>query len=212
MTVLLDFILHLDKYLNLIVESRGHWAYAIFFLIIFAETGLVVTPFLPGDSLLFALGAFAAVDSLSIFWLFLVLCSAAILGDSVNYWLGKRIGSRILEKNKVWFIKQEHIEKTQRFYAKYGAKTIVMARFVPIVRTLAPFVAGIGKMSYRRFFSYNVFGGILWIGLFLFGGFYFGNLKIVKENFGAAILLIIFFSILPGIIEFFRAKLKKRKV
>jgi membrane-associated protein len=205
-----DFVIHLDKYLNLIVANHGLWAYTIFFFIIFAETGLVITPFFPGDSFLFALGTFAAVDSLNIFWLFIILSTAAILGDSTNYAIGKNIGSRFLEKNKVRFIKEAHIKKTQRFYEKYGPKTIVIARFVPIVRTFAPFVAGIGKMSYRRFFIYNILGGILWIAVFLFGGFYFGNFKLVKENFGSVILLIVILSILPGIIEFFKSSLKKR--
>ena len=206
----LDFILHSDKYINPIIQNYGCWVYIIFPLVIFAETGLVVTPFLPGDSLLFALGAFAAVGSLNIFGLFILLSAAAILGDSINYAIGKHVGSKFLEKNKVKFIKEEHIKKTQEFYEKYGAKTIVIARFIPIIRTFAPFVAGIGKMSYPRFFIYNVFGGILWVSLFLFGGFYFGNLKFIKENFGSIIILIIILSFLPGIVEFFRSYRKKR--
>lgn len=203
---LIDYISHLDKHINLIIQNFGIGAYFLFFAIIFAETGFVVTPFLPGDSFLFTLGAFAAVDSLNVVWLAVSLAFAAILGDSLNYTVGKYIGAKLLAKGDFGLIKKEYIERTNRFYEKYGPKTIVLARFVPIVRTFAPFVAGVGKMSYPKFFAYNVAGGILWINLFIFGGFFFGNIKVVKEHFSITILVIIFLSILPGIIEVWKHK------
>ncbi len=205
----IDFILHLDKYLNDIIESFGIWSYAIFFIVIFAETGLVVTPFLPGDSLLFIIGTFAAAGSLNVVWLFVVLSAAAILGDSANYAIGKYFGTMILKHEGAWFIKKEHIEQTHRFYEKYGAKTIVLARFVPIVRTFAPFVAGVGKMSYPKFLTYNVAGGIAWVALFVFGGFWFGNIPVVKNNFELVVIGIIVVSVLPVIIGFLKSKTKK---
>jgi len=208
-TNLIDFILHLDKHLNYIIESSGLWCYLIFFLIIFAETGLVVTPFLPGDSLLFALGTLAATGSLKVAWIFVALSAAAVLGDSANYAIGKYFGQVILKHEGSWFLKKEHIERTHRFYEKYGAKTIVIARFVPIVRTFAPFIAGVGKMSYMKFLSYNVVGGILWITLFIFGGFFFGNIPIIKRNFTFTIFAIIIISILPAVIEVIREKRRK---
>lgn len=203
---LIDFVLHLDKHLNYIVESAGLWCYLIFFLIIFAETGLVVTPFLPGDSLLFALGTFAAIGSLRVEWVFIILCAAAVLGDSANYAIGKYFGQIILKHEGSWFLKKEHIERTHKFYEKYGAKTIVIARFVPIVRTFAPFIAGVGKMTYLKFFSYNVIGGVLWVTLFVFGGFFFGNIPVIKRNFTFVIFAIIIISILPAVIEVIRQK------
>jgi membrane-associated protein len=206
---LVEFVLHLDKHLNYILESYGVWCYLLFFIIIFAETGLVVTPFLPGDSLLFALGTFAATGSLRAAWLFVVLSSAAVLGDSANYTIGKYFGLVILKREGAWFLKKEHIERTHRFYEKYGAKTIVLARFVPIVRTFAPFIAGVGKMTYVRFFSYNVIGGVLWVALFLFGGFFFGNIPVIKRNFTLTIFAIIIISILPAVIEVIREKMRK---
>jgi len=205
----IEFVLHLDKHLNYILESYGVWCYLLFFIIIFAETGLVVTPFLPGDSLLFALGTFAATGSLKAAWLFVVLSAAAVLGDSANYAIGKYFGLMILKREGAWFLKKEHIERTHRFYEKYGAKTIVLARFVPIVRTFAPFIAGVGKMTYPRFFSYNVIGGILWVALFLFGGFFFGNIPVIKRNFTLTIFAIIILSILPAVIEVIREKRRK---
>ena len=205
----IEFILHLDKHLNYILESYGVWCYLLFFVIIFAETGLVVTPFLPGDSLLFALGTFAATGSLKAAWLFVVLSAAAVLGDSANYAIGKYFGLMILKREGAWFLKKEHIEHTHRFYEKYGAKTIVLARFVPIVRTFAPFIAGVGKMTYLRFFSYNVIGGILWVAIFLFGGFFFGNIPVIKRNFTLTIFAIIIISILPAVIEVIKEKRRK---
>ncbi len=207
----IDFFLHLDEHLNYVIESFGLWSYVIFFAIIFTETGLVVTPFLPGDSMLFALGAFAAAGSLKVWWLFVLLSVAAVLGDSANYTIGKYFGNVILRHQGAWFIKKEHIEKTHQFYEKYGAKTIVIARFVPIVRTFAPFVAGLGKMSYLKFFTYNVVGGVLWIALFIFGGFFFGNIPIVKRNFTIVIFAIIILSIMPAVIEFLRERRRKAK-
>jgi membrane-associated protein len=201
MGTVIDYVLHLDKYLSVVLESVGLWSYLLFFAIIFAETGLVVTPFLPGDSLVFTLGTLAATGSLNIVWLFAILAVAAIVGDSANYAIGKYFGSIILKKEGAWFLKKEHIERTHRFYEKYGSKTIVLARFVPIVRTFAPFVAGVGRMSYPQFLTYNVAGGLLWITLFLWGGYFFGNIPIVKNNFGIVILAIIVISILPAVVE-----------
>ena len=166
----IEFVLHLDKHLNSVIEVWGIWSYLIFFAIIFCETGLVVTPFLPGDSLLFALGALAASGSLDIGWLFAALLTAAILGDNTNYAIGRYFGSIILKHQGKWFLKKEHIDKTHRFYEKYGTKTIILARFVPIVRTFSPFVAGVGEMTYlRRFLPYDIMGGLLWISIFVFG-------------------------------------------
>jgi membrane-associated protein len=201
-----DFVLHLDTHLAEVVKDYGLWCYLLFFAIIFAETGLVVTPFLPGDSLVFALGALAAAkDSpLHIGWVFAVLSAAAILGDSANYAIGKYFGSVILKKEGAWFLKKEHLDRTHRFYERYGSKTIVLARFVPIVRTFAPFVAGVGRMSYARFVVYNIAGGLLWITLFAFGGYFFGNIPAVKRNFTLVIFAIILISLLPAVIEFVR--------
>jgi len=196
-------------HLNYIIESYGIWCYLIFFVIIFAETGLVVTPFFPGDSLLFALGTFAATGSLRVTSLFVVLSAAAVLGDSANYAIGKYFGQIILKHEGSWFLKKEHIERTHGFYEKYGAKTIVIARFVPIVRTFAPFIAGVGKMTYLKFFSYNVIGGLLWVTLFIFGGFFFGNIPLIKRNFTFTIFAIIIISILPAVIEVIRQKRQK---
>ncbi len=206
MGTIFDYILHLDRHLNVVLASVGMWSYLLFFAIIFAETGLVVTPFLPGDSLVFTLGTLAATGSLNIGWLFVILSAAAILGDSANYAVGKYFGSLILKRQGAWFLKKEHIERTHRFYEKYGSKTIVLARFVPVVRTFAPFVAGVGRMSYAHFLTYNVIGGLLWITLFVFGGYFFGNTAVVKKNFGLVIIVIIILSILPAVIEIWKEK------
>jgi len=204
-----DFVLHLDKHLGYVLESFGVWCYLLFFAIIFAETGLVVTPFLPGDSLLFALGTLAALDSINVVWLFVILSAAAILGDSANYAIGKYFGAMILKREGAWFLKKEHIDRTHRFYEKYGAKTIVLARFVPIVRTFAPFIAGVGKMTYMKFFSYNVIGGLLWVTLFVFGGYFFGNIPVIKRNFSLVIFAIIIISIMPAVIEVLKERRRK---
>jgi membrane-associated protein len=205
----IDIFFHIDKYISYVLESFGLWSYAIFFAVIFAETGLVVTPFLPGDSLLFIIGTFAASGSLDIGWVFLVLAVAAVLGDSVNYTIGKYFGAMILKHEGRFFIKKEHIERTYKFYEKYGAKTIVLARFVPIVRTFAPFVAGIGSMNYSKFFAYNVIGGLAWVALCVFSGYWFGNIPFVKKNFELVILGIIFVSLLPVIFHVLQSRNKK---
>jgi len=205
-----DFFFHIDKYLSIIIQNFGAGSYLLLFAIIFAETGLVVTPFLPGDSLLFAAGAFAAIGSFDLAWLFIVLSSAAIIGDSVNYAIGKFFGEKLFRNPKSKIFKREYLNRTHAFYEKYGGKTIVIARFVPVIRTFAPFVAGIGKMSYLRFFLYNVFGGLLWVASFLLCGFYFGNTPLIQDNFSVTIFVIIFLSILPGIIEFYRHHRRKR--
>lgn len=206
----LDLFLHLDRWLGVAIQRLGVSIYALLFLVIFCETGFVVTPFLPGDSLLFAAGTFAAIGSLNIFWLFVVLASAAIAGDTVNYWAGRKIGlERFVRNGSLLKIKPEHLEKTQRFFDRHGAKTIVLARFVPIVRTVAPFVAGLGNMDYSRFLAYNVIGGVTWVGLFTLGGYFFGNLSVVKENFTFVIFGIVVISVLPGIVEYFRARFRR---
>ena len=204
----INFILHIDTHLIEIVQNYGFFTYAILFLIIFAETGFVFTPFLPGDSLLFAAGAIAAIGNLNILAIWVILVFAAILGDTANYWIGHFFGRKILSKN-IPLIKEEHVDKTTAFYEKHGGKTIILARFVPIIRTFAPFVAGIGKMHYSKFLSYNVIGGILWISLFSFTGFFFGNIPFVKHNFSLVIIAIILISILPMILEIIKSKRKK---
>jgi membrane-associated protein len=207
----IDLFLHLDRHLNEIIGQYGTWTYLILFLIIFCETGFVVTPFLPGDSLLFAAGAFAALGSLDVLWLFILLSIAAIAGDTVNYWAGKWVGPKIFHSENVRFLNKKHLARTHEFYEKYGGKTIIIARFVPIVRTFAPFVAGIGSMTYWRFITYNVVGGIGWVAICLFAGYKFGNLAIVKENFSLVILAIILISILPMVFEFIRSRMRARE-
>ena len=206
----IDFILHMDKFLPAIVQALGFWTYLALFLVIFMETGFVVTPFLPGDSLLFAAGAIAALGGLDIILLYLVLAAAAILGDTVNYWIGHYIGPRAFS-GSVRFLKKEYLDRTQAFYEKHGGKTIVLARFVPIVRTFAPFVAGVGKMRYSYFITYNVFGGLLWTAIFLFGGFLMGNLEVVKNNFSLIVIAIIFISVLPAVYEVVKARMEGQK-
>ena len=207
---LVDFILHLDVHLNTIIKNFGIWTYLLLFLIIFLETGVVVTPFLPGDSLLFAAGSFAALGSLNVFALFILLTLAAILGDTLNYWIGHFIGPRAFSGN-TRFLKKEYLDRTHVFYEKYGGKTIILARFIPIIRTFAPFVAGIGAMDYPHFFFYNVIGAVLWVSIFTFGGYFFGNLPFVRDNFTIVIMVIILISVLPGVFEFLREKFKSRK-
>lgn len=201
---IVEFFFHIDKHLNVVIQNCGVWSYAMLFVIIFCETGLVITPFLPGDSLLFAAGTFAAVGSFNVIWLGLSLFAAAVIGDSVNYAIGKRIGEEIFNSGKSRIFKKEYLEKTHKFYEKYGGRTIVIARFVPIVRTFAPFVAGAGKMTYSHFLTYNIVGGFLWVALFVGGGFFFGNAPIVKENFSMVIIIIVFVSVLPPVIEFWK--------
>ena len=204
----IDFILHLDQHLNEIIQNYGAWTYALLFLIVFMETGFVVTPFLPGDSLLFAAGTFAALGSLNVWLLWALLFIAAVLGDTVNYWIGNKVGPRAFEQD-IRFLKREYLERTQHFYEKHGGKTIVLARFVPIVRTFAPFVAGVGTMNYSRFIVYNLLGAFLWTGIFLLLGYFFGNIPFVKKNFELVIVGIILVSVVPMVIEFVRSRSRK---
>jgi len=202
---LIEFVLHIDKHLGEIIQTYGALTYAILFLIIFVETGLVFFPFLPGDSLLFAAGAFASIESLNIFVLYPLLFVAAVLGDTINYWIGYFFGQRIIHDPRIP-IDAKHLEKTHRFFEKYGGKTIILARFVPFARTFAPFVAGVGKMEYRKFFSYNVIGGFLWVTIALFAGYFFGNILFVKKNFSLVIIAIILISVIPVIFEIISQK------
>lgn len=208
---IVDVIVHLDKYLDLLIRDYGIWTHAILFLIIFCETGLVVTPFLPGDSLLFAAGTLAAGSSLHVGWLFGLLSVSAIAGNTLNYWIGYYVGPKVFHKKEVRFLNKSYLERTHKFYEKHGGKTIVIARFIPIIRTFAPFVAGIGFMTYWRFMFYNISAGIAWVGIFLFGGYFFGNIPVIKRNFTLVILAIIVISVLPGIIEFLRHKYRSRR-
>lgn len=207
-----DLFLHLDKHLGEIIQQYGGWTYAILTLVVFCETGLVVTPFLPGDSLLFAAGALTALPGspLRVEILFFLLSAAAVVGDTVNYWIGHRIGPRAFE-GKIRFLKKSHLDRTHEFYEKYGGKTIIIARFVPIVRTFAPFVAGVGSMTYGRFFTYNVVGGVAWVAICLFAGFFFGNLPVVKANFSLVIVAIVIVSVLPAAFEIVRHRLASRR-
>ena len=206
-----EFILHVDRHLDLFIRDYGTWAYALLFLIIFAETGLVVTPFLPGDSLLFAAGAIAARGSLDVGLLAVLLAVAAIVGDALNYWIGHTLGDRLVGGKRIRLIKQEHLDLTHQFYERHGARTIILARFVPIVRTFAPFVAGLGRMTYRRFATYNVVGGITWITLFVLGGFFFGNLAVVQRHFGLVIIGIILISFAPMVLTIWQERSAARK-
>jgi membrane-associated protein len=206
----IDIVLHLDRYLKDLVPEYGLWIYAILFLIIFCETGLVVTPILPGDSLLFAVGALAGAGALNLYVILGLLTVAAIGGDTVNYWAGHFIGPKVFKKESR-FLNRKHLEKTHEFYERYGGKTIIIARFVPIVRTFAPFVAGIGSMSYVKFMSFNIFGGILWVFSMTLAGYFFGGMKFVQENFSTVVLGIIFISLLPAVFEFVREKSRVKK-
>lgn len=199
----IDFILHMNKYLDMIIQNTGNLTYLILFFVIFIETGLVVTPFLPGDSLLFAAGTFAGMGSLNIWILFFSLAVAAILGDTANYWIGHKLGERVFEMDSR-FIKREYLEKTQAFYNKHGGKTIFLARFIPIIRTFAPFIAGVGKMRYSYFITYNFVGGIVWTFIMLFAGYFFGTQKFVQDNFSLVIIAIIIISVLPAVVEWLR--------
>jgi membrane-associated protein len=207
---LIDLFLHLDEYLGAIIQQYGTLTYLLLFVVIFMETGLVVTPFLPGDSLIFAAGTFAALGSLNPWLLFVLLSVAAVAGDTANYWIGNKIGERAYA-GEIKFIKKEHIERTHAFFEKHGGKTIFLARFVPIVRTFAPFVAGASKMSYGYFFSYNVFGGIVWVAIFNFAGYFFGNIPFVRENFELVIVAILIISVMPIGYEWLKARQGKKK-
>ncbi len=209
---LVDYVLHLEKYLPILIQNFGLWTYLILLFIIFMETGFVVTPFLPGDSLIFAAAATAALagSTLHVGWLFVVFCAAAILGDTANYWIGHKVGPRAFSGN-VRFLKKEYLDRTHAFFEKYGGKTIIIARFVPIVRTFAPFVAGVGEMSYGRFITYNIVGGIAWVTLFTTLGYGFGNLPFIKEHFSLVVIAIVIISVLPAVWEVLRTRIDSRK-
>lgn len=209
LTSAFNILLHIDKYLGEIITNYGVLSYLILFLIIFAETGFVFTPFLPGDSLLFAAGAFSAIGSFNIVILLLLLWFAAFLGDTANYWIGRFFGQKLVDNPKIP-INQEHIDKTQKFYTKYGGKAIFLARFIPVIRTTAPFVAGIGRMDYKKFVYYNVAGGLVWVFGFTLMGYFFGNIPSVKENFSIVVIAIVALSILPIVIEFLKVWLRKQ--
>jgi membrane-associated protein len=206
-----DFFLHLDQHLAEVIQRYGTYTYALLFLIVFLETGLVVTPILPGDSLLFAAGSFAGIGALRLWPLFFLLSAAAILGDTVNYAIGARLGPRVFQFSKSRFFNPDHLKKTHEFYERYGGKTIIIARFIPIVRTFAPFVAGIGRMSYARFLAFNVVGGVLWVSVCVFSGYFFGNLPFVKKNFSVVIIAIILISILPAVVEYVKHRAEARR-
>ena len=210
-TGLIDFIVHIDTHMGEIISYYGTETYLILFIIIFCETGLVVTPFLPGDSLIFAASTFASLGSLNIFTLFIVILLAAVLGDTVNYHIGKYFSNKLYKLENNRFIKKEYIDKTQHFFERHGGKSIVLARFVPIVRTFAPFVAGIGHMSYKHFLSYNVVGAIAWVLLFTITGYFFGNIPFVRDNFSVIIIAIIFISVMPPFIIYLKNKLTNKK-
>lgn len=205
-----DLFLHLDEHLAELVKQYGTWTYLLLFVIVFCETGLVVTPILPGDSLLFAAGAIAALGSLNPHLLVVLLTVAAILGDAVNYQVGRYIGPAVFRRESGRFLKREHLERTQAFYQRYGGKTIVIARFVPIIRTFAPFLAGVGQMNYGRFALYNVSGAIAWVVIGVYAGYLFGQVRVVKDNFSLVIVAIVFISLLPAAFEYWRAKRAQR--
>lgn len=206
---IIDIALHLDKYLSAIIQQYGAWTYGILFVVIFIETGFVVMPFLPGDSLLFAAGTFAALGALKIGWLIALLAAAAIIGDTVNYWVGHAVGPKIFHREKSRLFKKEYLDRTHAFFEKYGGKTIIIARFVPIVRSFAPLVAGIGRMSYGKFIAYNVIGGMGWVVLLTGAGYFFGNIPVVKKNFSLVIFAIIIISTIPAVTEALRHRKKK---
>ena len=207
---LIDFVLHIDQHLIELTQTYGLWIYAILFLIVFCETGLVVTPFLPGDSLLFAAGAVAALGGMNVHIAAALLLAAAVIGDAVNFAIGKYFGEKLFAKPDSRVFKREYLDKTHAFYEKYGGKTIILARFVPIVRTFAPFVAGMGNMHYGRFIRYNIIGALMWVGLLTYAGYFFGELPVVKNNFGLVVIGIIAVSVLPMAVEIAKAKWGKK--
>lgn len=209
MQTIIDIVLHIDVHLDAVIRQYGPWTYALLFAVVFAETGLVATPFLPGDSLLFAVGTFAARGSLQIGVAVAVLAVAAIAGDTVNYWIGSAAGSRIMTGGWSRFVKPEYLDRTHRFYERYGSLTIVLARFVPVVRTFAPFVAGLGRMAYARFLAFNVVGGVAWVALFVLGGYVFGNVAFVRRHFTLVIVGIIIVSVLPAVVEILRHRRRR---
>ncbi len=207
----IDFFLHLDRHLSQVIATYGTYTYGLLFAIVFLETGLVVTPLLPGDSLLFAAGTFAGLGDLNVGLLFGLLCLAAVLGDTANYAIGAYLGPKVFHYPKSRFFNPEHLRKTHAFYEKYGGKTIIIARFIPIIRTFAPFIAGIGAMSYLRFLSYNVVGGVAWVALCVFAGYFFGNLEPVRKNFSFVIVAIVIISVLPAFVEYIRHRREARR-
>lgn len=211
LTLIIDIVLHLDKYMDLLIKSMGIWSYAILFLVIFCETGFVVTPFLPGDSLLFAVGTFAALGSFDIGIVMILLPLASICGDTSNYWIGNYLGPKVFHLENSRLLNKQHLERTHKFYEKYGGKTIILAKFVPIVRTFAPFVAGVGSMTYKKFIIFNVTAAFIWIYALTFAGYFFGNLPMVRQNFSFVIVAIIIISIMPGVIEFLRQRQGSRE-
>jgi len=208
---IVDIALHLDRYLSAIIQHYGLWTYAILFVVIFVETGFVVMPFLPGDSLLFAAGTFAALKALKIGWLLLALSAAAVLGDTVNYWVGYHVGAKVFHKESSRFFKKEYLDRTHAFYEKHGGKTIIIARFVPIVRSFAPLVAGVGRMTYGRFLAFNVVGGVGWVVLLTGAGYFFGNIPLVKNNYSIAVLTIIAISTVPIAVEYIRHRRAQKR-
>ncbi len=208
MPSLLDIILHVDIYLAQLTQQYGAWTYGILFVILFCETGIVFTPFLPGDSLLFVVGALSATGALDLWLVLVLLCLAAILGDTANYWIGEALGQKIRASG---WIKQEYLDRTHAFYEKHGGKAIILARFVPIIRTYAPFVAGIGRMHYAKFLTYNIIGGISWVLLFVLAGYFFGNITFVKQNFSLVILAVIAISFVPLVVEVVKHRMRKQK-
>jgi membrane-associated protein len=208
---LVDFVLHLDRHLAEIIQKYGTQTYTLLFLVIFLETGLVVTPLLPGDSLLFAAGSFAGMGALGVWPVFLLCCAAAVLGDTANYAIGAYLGPRVFHFPKSRFFNPAHLQKTHEFYERYGGKTIIIARFIPIIRTFAPFVAGVGKMSYGRFLTYNAVGGVLWVSICVFAGYFFGNLPVVKKNFSLVVVAIVVISLLPAVIEILKHRAEGRR-
>jgi len=207
----LDFVLHLDRHLSAIIQTYGLWTYLILFAVIFFETGFVVTPFLPGDSLLFAAGTFAALGALKPGLLVLILGSAAVLGDNLNYWIGHHVGPKVFRQDRTRLFKKEYLDRTHTFYEKHGTITIVIARFMPIIRTFSPFVAGIGRMPYGKFLLFDILGGFFWVSFFVWGGYFFGNIPFFRRNFTLVILAIILISLLPAAVEFVRHRRRKRR-
>jgi membrane-associated protein len=208
---IIEFILHIDTHLFDLCTNYGVWVYAIIFVIVFCETGLVVTPFLPGDSLLFAIGSLVAIHALQAQIIVPLLIGAALCGDNVNYWIGRYVGPRIFQKERSRFLNKEYLDRTHRFYEKHGRKTVIIARFLPIIRTFAPFVAGIGRMLYKRFLSFSILGAMLWVSLFVTGGYYFGNIPAVKNNFSLVILALVLIPGMPALVEFIRMRFGRKR-
>jgi len=206
----IDFVLHIDVHLHLLCTTYGAWVYVVLFVIVFCETGFVVTPFLPGDSLLFAVGALASIQALDPWIASLILIAAAVGGDTANYWIGHYVGPRVFHDEHTRFLNKEYLERTHAFYEKHGGKTIIIARFLPIIRTFAPFVAGIGDMTYRRFILFNVVGGVLWVAIVVSAGYFFGNIPVIKNNFSLVIIALVLIPGLPSVVEFIRIKLRQR--